>query len=60
MEETKKKLVCPECKNNVDLSAHEELSNDKIVECDKCGITLSVTDNSNPEDIKTEIVDEGK
>jgi len=56
----KSKLICPECKNSVNLSAHEELALHQVVECDKCGITLAIKDMSNPVDIKTDIVDEGK
>lgn len=54
------KLVCPECKNDVDLSRYPNLARDNVIECDTCGMTLLVTDMSNPEEIRTEIVDEGK
>lgn len=53
------KLVCPECKNEVDLSPYPNLEKDQIVECNICGITLIVTD-INDEDVVSEIVDEGK
>ena len=59
MDEVKKKLVCPECKNNVDTSAHEELKEDQVIECDKCGINLAITDMGG-EEIRTEIVDDKK
>ena len=54
-----KNLVCPECKNEVDLVTLGELTVGKIIECDSCGITLEVTDISNPT-VVVEIVDEGK
>jgi ribosomal protein S27E len=53
------KLTCPECKNDVDLTNYTNLQKDQIVECNMCGITLLVTDTEG-EDVKTEIVDEGK
>lgn len=53
------KLVCPECKNDVDLSAYPNLQKDQTLECNTCGISLLVTD-INGEEVKTEIVDEGK
>ncbi|HEY4493669.1 MAG TPA: hypothetical protein VJB98_03560 [Candidatus Paceibacterota bacterium] len=54
-----KSLTCPECKNEVDLSAYGELTVGQIVECDHCGITLALTDVSNNE-LQAEIADEGK
>jgi len=53
------KLVCPECKNDVDLSAHQNLSKDDVIECQMCGITLLVT-NTDVESVEVEIADEGK
>lgn len=53
------KLVCPECKNEVDLVNYPNLAKDNVIECDMCGITLMVTDMSG-EEVMTEIVDEGK
>ncbi len=53
------KLVCPECKNDVDLSSYPAVKQEDVIECDTCGITLMVTDMSG-DDIKAEIVDEGK
>jgi Zn ribbon nucleic-acid-binding protein len=53
------KLVCPECKNDVDLVNYPNLEVENIVECDMCGITLMITDMEG-ENILTEIVDEGK
>jgi len=52
-------LICPECKNNVDLSSYPDLSVGTIVECDMCGITLEVK-SLEGEEVKVEIVDEGK
>jgi len=52
------KLVCPECKNNVDLSGYPGLAIDHVVECNHCGITLSMT--AVGEECDAEIVDEGK
>ena len=51
--------VCPECKNNIDLSRYPSLAAGMIIECNHCGMTLlvkQITDN----DVKTVIVDEGK
>lgn len=53
------KLVCPECKNEVDLSAYPNISESNVVECDSCGITLLVKEIAGDE-VKTEVVDEGK
>lgn len=52
--------TCPECKNDVTLSAYPELKQHNIIECDVCGITLEVTNISEEGVIETEIVDEGK
>jgi DNA-directed RNA polymerase subunit RPC12/RpoP len=53
------KLVCPECKNEVDLTPYQNLAKDTVVECNVCGISLLVT-NIEGENVETEIVDEGK
>ncbi len=53
------KLVCPECKNDVDLSAYKDVAKGQIVECDHCGITLEITSTENAE-LDADIVDEGK
>jgi Zn ribbon nucleic-acid-binding protein len=53
------KLVCPECKNDVDLSAYKDVAKGQIVECDHCGMTLEITNTEGPE-LLSEIVDEGK
>lgn len=52
------KLVCPECKNDVDLSSYGNLMVDQVVECNWCGINLLTLDIG--DEIKVEIVDEGK
>lgn len=54
------KLTCVECKNDVDLLGYSNLAVDQVIECGTCGITLLITDLSNPEDIMAEVVDEGK
>ena len=55
-------LICPECKNEVDLDQYSDLEEDDIVECDVCGINLLVTyiDDENGGDIEAEVVEEGK
>ncbi len=53
------KLTCPECKNEVDLSIYPNLAKGDVIECDKCGITLMVT-NIDGDEVVVEIVDEGK
>jgi DNA-directed RNA polymerase subunit RPC12/RpoP len=35
-------LVCPECKNAVDLTSYPTLAPDQVVECNMCGINLLV------------------
>jgi hypothetical protein len=55
-----KKLICPECKNEVDLSRYPNLAVGMIVECNHCGMTLSVKEIAQNGEVKTEIVDEGK
>jgi lysine biosynthesis protein LysW len=52
-------LICPECKNEVDLSNYPNLETGHVVECDRCGITLEITDMDG-EKITAEVVDEGK
>lgn len=53
------KLLCPECKNEVDLTKYPNLAVDSVVECNVCGITLLVTEMSG-EQVTAEVVDEGK
>ena len=52
-------LICPECKNSVDLSAFPNLAVGQVVECQMCGMTLSVK-TIEGENVEVEIVDEGK
>ncbi len=52
-------LVCPECKNNVDLARYPDLAVQNVIECNMCGICLLVT-NMRDGVVETEIVDEGK
>ena len=52
-------LICPECKNDVYLSAFPNLVVDQTIECDTCGINLLLI-NIDGENVGTEIVDEGK
>lgn len=53
------KLICPECKNDVDLSNYPKLEYQHIVECNHCGITLAITE-INEGGFVAEVVDEGK
>lgn len=52
-------LICPECKNDVDLARYPNLAKEQVIECNHCGITLLVTDIQGGS-VKTEIVDEAK
>jgi ribosomal protein S27E len=52
-------LTCPECKNNVDLTARKELKPEQVVECNTCGITLMVN-KVEGDSVEAEVVDEGK
>jgi uncharacterized Zn finger protein len=54
-----KTCICPECKNSVDLSKYSGISNGTIIECNHCGMVLSVRDILSDK-IITDIVDEGK
>jgi predicted Zn finger-like uncharacterized protein len=51
--------ICPECKNQIDLSKHQNLALGFVVECPTCGIVLEVRKIENGV-VTTEIVDEGK
>ena len=53
------KLVCPECKNEVNLSPYPNLAVGNIIECDVCGITLLVNEISGSR-VTCEVADEGK
>jgi DNA-directed RNA polymerase subunit RPC12/RpoP len=52
-------VVCPECKNSLDLSTYPSLKEKDVIECATCGITL-VVKNMNDEEIDVEVTDEGK
>lgn len=52
--------ICPECKNEIDLSRYPKLKAGDIIECNICGITLEVTNITEEGVVETEIVDEGK
>lgn len=52
-------LICPECKNEVNLSNYPDLKEENVVECDMCGINL-IINKINDENIEAEVVDEGK
>lgn len=52
------KLICPECKNEVDLTNYPEIGDKSIVECNHCGITLEVSETDG--NFLAEVVDEGK
>ncbi len=52
-------LVCPECKNNIELSGSTALSVGSVLECNTCGITLEVGKIDN-EKVSLEVIDEGK
>ncbi len=51
--------VCPECKNTVDLSRYPNLVPGMVIECNHCGMTLSIKEIANGK-VSTDIVDEGK
>lgn len=53
------KCICPECKNNVDVSNYPNLAVGNVIECNSCGITLAVR-GMDAQEVFTEIVDEGK
>lgn len=53
------KLTCIECKNDVNLSTVGEVTPEKVIECNHCGITLLVTSVAD-DTVEVEIMDEGK
>lgn len=53
------KLICPECKNDVNLSSYTNLAKDQVIECNVCGITLLITAIKGQE-VEAEVTDEGK
>lgn len=54
------KLICPECKNEVDLTQYDSLKVGDVIECNHCGITLQVTAIAGDGEVSVEIVEEGK
>jgi DNA-directed RNA polymerase subunit RPC12/RpoP len=53
-------LICPECKNEVDLIDFPNLKKGDVVECDVCGISLLITNINAEGAVSAEIADEGK
>ncbi len=53
------KAICPECKNELDLSRYPSIKEGMIIECNHCGITLLVK-KIEGDSVTTQIVDEGK
>jgi len=53
------RLVCPECKNEVNLANYPDLDVKHVIECDKCGITLMINE-INDDHIVAEVAEEGK
>lgn len=53
------RLICPECKNEVNLTRYPNLAPADVIECELCGITLGV-ENISGDEVTAEIVDEGK
>ena len=53
------KAICPECKNDIDLTKYPMLKEGIVIECNTCGITLLVR-KMTADTVETEIVDEGK
>ena len=56
---TAMKLVCPECKNDIDLSVYKDVAKGQIIECNHCGITIEIIETAG-QILEAEIVDEGK
>lgn len=52
-------LICPECKNQVELAKYPNLAPADVIECNHCGIMLGV-ENIAGDEVTAEIVDEGK
>ena len=52
-------LICPECKNDVDLASYPNLAKDQVIECDVCGISLLIT-SIDDKAVQAEVTDEGK
>ena len=52
-------LICPECKNTLDLSRYPSIAPGMVVECNHCGMTLLIKSIQDGK-IQAEIVDESK
>ena len=52
-------LICPECKNTVDMARFPNAAVGHVIECNHCGIVLSFT-LIEGDVAQAEIVDEGK
>lgn len=52
--------VCPECKNQIDLSRYATCVAGMVIECNHCGMTLLIKEVGQDGALKTEIVEEGK
>jgi len=53
------KSICPECKNEIDLTSYPSVKQGMVIECNHCGITLLIK-SIEDDVVSTEIVDEGK
>ena len=53
------KLVCPECKNDIELAQYPNLKAKDIIECNMCGITLMAEESADGSWL-AQVVDEGK
>jgi hypothetical protein len=51
--------ICPECKNQIDITRYPSIKEGVVMECNHCGITLAVKKIENGV-VSSEIVDEGK
>lgn len=51
--------VCPECKNDVNLSRYPKVDVGMVIECDVCGITLAVKGIEGT-DVYTDVEDSAK
>lgn len=53
------RIVCPECKNDADLSAYPNLEKGQTLECNHCGISLVVA-GIREDEVFADVADEGK
>jgi len=52
-------LICPECKNKINVSDPSEIKEGNIIECDTCGTTLEIS-GIDGDNVNLEVIDEGK